>query len=388
MSTISLEETKRIINKIFKQANAGYFEIDSTDSKYSGPWKYFSKFYAKVNGVILKNGEDIFAPATAQFTITEDDFKTPIIQIPDAEAFANMMQNYLQIAEDFYLSDKAKFAYYDESFREKLVLDIFMNTTNFDRHNILSYLETRTKMIETPLKTRHFLLDQTPDFAIKASVLKNPSMLEAPYRFTTYFECENEDKFFLPSITFGIIENTVYIYAIQAKREKQTNAISKKLDRYMRKVNKDVDMEDIIGQVSPSALVALTIFMSAIKKEGIKTVVAPNFMPLRYQTNLMGEENYFKRSINGETDKKMLDDILEKVEEKHNRQQFAITNKFTYTLLRYCHHFDGCKFDYDSIREQSVITLSKENSPQDNIIQDIDKICKSSLGLKEADKQK
>ena len=287
---------------------------------------------------------------------SENDFLVPIIQIPNAETFAVLIQEYLNVAEKFYVADKNRFSLYDETLREKLILDLITNTTNYDRNNILSYIDTRTKMLKNPMQTGHYLIGETQDFSIKASLLKNPSMLEAPYRFTTYFTAENEDKFYLPTITFGVVDDTVYIYAIQAKKGKQTTPIAKKLDRHFRKVNKDVDMEDIIGQVSPNALVSLTIFLSVMQKEGIKKVVAPNFMPLRYQTNLMGEENYFKNNGKGILEEQSLEEIIE----KHNRQQFGITDKFTYTLLRYCHHFDGCKFDYDDIREQSVIRLSKD----------------------------
>lgn len=388
MENISLEETKKLINKIFKQANSGFLEVDSTDSAYSGTWKYYTQFYAKVGNNLFKNGEDIFQTAPNKTETTKDDFLVPIIQIPDAEAFASLVQKYIQIAEKFYVADKNRFSLYDETLREKLFLDLITNTTNFDRNNILSYIETRTKMLENPMKTGHFLIGETPEFSIKASLLKNPSMLEAPYRFTTYFIGESNDKtenkFNLPTITFGVVDDTVYIYAIQAKKEKQTTPLAKKLDRHFRKVNKDVDMEDIIGQVSPNALVALTMFLSVMQKEGIKKVVAPNFMPLRYKTNLMGEENYFKNNGTGLLEEKSLEEIVE----KHNRQQFGITNKFTYTLLRYCHHFDGCAFNYDDIKEQSVINLSKDNTPQDNLVQELDKLCKSSLGLREASKQK
>ena len=385
MEKITLEETKAIINKIFSQANLGFIEVDTTDSAYNGTWKYHSKFYTKVGDTLIKNGDDIFkATNKAKNSINENDFFTPIIQIPDIEIFARLTQTYLQIAENFYIADKQNFSYYDHTFRERLFLDLITNTTNFDRNNILSYIENRTKMLENVLQTQSFQLGEIKNYTLKADLLKNPSMLEAPYRFTSYFIDTNKDKFILPTITFGLIADTAYIFAIQAKKEKQTNYISKELDRFFRKTNKDVDMQDIIGQVSPNALVALTIFLSAMKKEGIKKVVAPNFMPIRYQTNLMGEEYFFNQNGKGLLEEQS----LEQIQEKHNRQQFGITNKFTYTLLRYCYHFDGTKFDYDDIRQQSVLTITKENKPQDNLINEIDKLCSHPLGIRDFSKQK
>ncbi len=384
MEQISIEETKSIINTIFQQASAGKFEFASSGSFYNSPWFFFTKFYAKVGNRLLKNGEDIFDPQSKHTPPSEDDFKTPIFQIPNVEAFALLTQAYLNIATKFFLADKEYFSYSDEAFKEKLFLDLLANTTNYDRNNILSYIEMRTKMLENELQTGHFLLNQSSGFSVKTMILKNKSMLEGPYRFTPYFLGENEEKFFLPSITFALVDDTVHIFVIQAKKEKQTGPLAKKLDRYFRKVNKDVDMEDIIGQVSPNALISLTLFLSIMQKEGIKNVIAPNFMPVRYLINLNGEENYFNR------EKKGLDEetSLEEITEKHNRQQFGITNKFTYTLLRYCHHFDGCEFDYNSIKEQLEIQLENKHTPQDNIIFDIDKTCKAPLGVRNKSKEK
>ena len=65
MEKVSLEETKKLINKILKQANSGFLEVDSTDSAYSGPWKFYTKFYAKVGDNLFKNGEDIFQKMTS-----------------------------------------------------------------------------------------------------------------------------------------------------------------------------------------------------------------------------------------------------------------------------------------------------------------------------------
>lgn len=384
MEEMSLEETKRIINRIFNQANAGVCEIDTTDSQYTGPWKFYTKFYAKVGGIILKNGEDLFAKHNKQKEITEDDFVTPIFQIPDAEIFATLVDDYLAVAEKFFISDKARFAFYDDTFKEKLILDLLVNSTNFDRHNLFSYIKTRTQMIETDLNCSSFLLDENGEFKTKALFAKNPSLLEAPYRFTPFFVDETNNTFQLPTITFAVINDTLYIFSIQAKKQKQTNPLAKKLDRHFRKVNKDINSEDIIAQVSPNALVSLAMFLSILQKEGMKNVVAPNFMPLRYKTNLAGDLNHFNVKKEGIAGEKTVEEIYE----KHDRQQFSITNKFAYTLMRYCHHFDGCKIHYDDIREQIQISLSKNNHPQDNLIQEVDKLCDKTLGLRENEKQK
>lgn len=406
MEQISIEETKSIINKIFRQASSGKISIESEHAKNS-PWLYYTKFYAKVGGCLLKNGEDIFAEKHQKAQISEKDSLVPIVQIPNAQTLALLTQRYLNIAQKVFIQDINKFDYTQESFKEMLFLGLLINTTNFDRNNFLSFIETRTKMLENQLKTGHFVItnhfpaDNKTECTLKIILQKNSCFLEAPYRFTPSFSL-GDDTHDLPTITFGIIGDTVHIFAIQAKniiREKQqeqkkealtTDKQPKKktlkdiLCRTLFRVNKGIDKEDQIGKISPYALSSLAIFLSVMKKEGIKHIVAPNFMPLRYQTNLSGEENYFEQNGKGFLEEPTFNQVVE----KHNDQQRRITDNFALTLLRYCHHFDGCTFDYDSIKQQLEITLSNKSSSQENMIEDIDKVCKTPIGLKESVKEK
>ena len=66
--------------------------------------------------------------------------------------------------------------------------------------------------------------------------------------------------------------------------------------------------------------------------------------------------------------------------EKHNKNQFNITNKFTYLFIRYCHHFPACETIYDDARQSMIVYLSKTNEKvDDNIIYNLDKSVSAKL---------
>ena len=385
METNTIEQTKRALNKIFSQATTGVCKLESREF---GNWNFFVKFYSKIDGILHKTQDDIFSKPHKQSTTYNSDFSVPTIQIPNLEHFVEVVDDYLKIAKDFFADDKQYFALTEEAFTEKLVLDLFVSATNFDFNSPISYIEQRAKQLQNKVKTGTFMIGHMDNLSVTCQIKKNHSNLEGPYKMAIMLSnLSGNDEFTLPSITFGIVDNTLYLYTLQNKKEKQTSPLSKKLDRFFRKVNKDVDMEDIIGKVSPNALVALTIFLSTMKKEGITKVVAPNFMPVRYCANLNADKNHYIQktdfSLYGDGCEEVIELHLNQIDENHNKNQFNITNKFTYTLLRYCHHFDETTFDYDDLRQQATLTLSKGNSAQENILTDIDGICTHSLNLRE-----
>ena len=193
-------------------------------------------------------------------------------------------------------------------------------------------------------------------------IKKNLSNLEGPYKFNVIFD-NNFDTFHLPSITFGKIKDELFVYCVQGEKEKQNNMLAKKLDRHFRKANKDVDMQDeMLSQVSVSALISLVIFLTYNKMKGIEKVTAYNFMPIRYNSNLIAGLLKAKS-----------DEARKEFEENHDRNQYNITNRFFNTIMRYVHHFN-LDIEYDDICEKLMFKLNNsENKNCENIVYDIEK---------------
>ena len=241
-------------------------------------------------------------------------------------------------------------------------MDLIVNATNYDLNNIEEYVVQRTKMLQAKTVYENVVvLGDCQGGTIYGKIMKAKSNLEGPYCFHCWIT-QNEERFILPYIYFGNENKTINLYAIQALKVKQENKFAKKMDRFFRKANKGVDMEDeILSQVSPNALISLVVFMAYQKLHGANAINAVNFMPIRYNANLTTGQLKLEES---EDENEFL--------EKHDRNQFNITNRFMNTLIRYAHHF-GYEFEYDEIKEKLVIDLTaKETIVEENIILDID----------------
>ncbi len=387
MEPKTFETIKKAMGNVFSQASKGEVVFKTLDGL---DWRYVLKFYANVNGRLYKNGENIFSNLQAPQKVLEQDFFVPTVQIPNLNNFVEKVAKYVESAKEFYKKEPSHFAFTPPAFVEKLIYSLIINASNFDLNNMDAYVERKIKEIETPYRLGFFKLGDMGELEVFASTSKLFSNLEGPLQFDTKFWQKESNFFELPSITYGIADKTAYVYAIQNHHTSQTGALPKKLDRFFRKVNKDVDMQSILGEVSPNALVALTIFLSAIKKEGIQKVLAPNFLPLRYDASISADKANIISAPNIEdfetTADKASNQAFEKVLEKRNKIQHNITNKFTYTLLRYCHHFDACQFGFDETKQQFQITLAPHSTKNDNIIHDIDNICSNRVHLTDKEK--
>ncbi|MBQ8615002.1 MAG: hypothetical protein IJ415_00305 [Clostridia bacterium] len=345
MNKLNHEYVEELINKIFKQAENGLVEIGND---IYGWWKFYVQF-SNNESKKINTGE-------------------PAVVIQDKNLFVSRLEKYLKVARKFYKQDKDYFELTDLGFGEKLILDLFVNATNFDLNNVEKYIEQRTQMLlDKSTECGELWLGEYLDCQIVGQIVKNKSNLESPYKFSVYLEKDSE-RFFLPSVHFGKIDNKLMLYALQGEKEKQENKLAKKLDRHFRKVNKDVDTEDeILSQVSPNALVSLTIFMAYQEIMGAKTAEAVNFMPIRYISNsIVGT-----RRLNSDEEK-------EEFLIQHDRNQFNISNRFFNTLIRYAHHFN-LPVEYDDVLEKLNLKLSTTNTFEDNIVHSIDGVVREFL---------
>lgn len=336
---------EQILKRIFSQTENGKIQIGDEES---AKWTYY---------VELLNEES-----------QKENNGEISIKVRNHKKFIENLKQYLIIAKDFYEKDKFYFDINNESFHEKLILDLFINATNFDLNNIENYIEQRTEMLKDEnLICPLIVVGKYLDTDILVEIRRNVSNLEGPYKFKIMLD-NNYDSFHLPSVTFGKVGDEVFIYCIQGEKEKQTNPLAKRLDRHFRKANKNVDMTDeILSQVSVSALVSLTIFLAYQKTLGVKKVSAYNFMPLRYET---AHNTQMLRLTDEE--KKL------EFEQMHDRNQFNITNKFFNTLIRYAHHFN-IDFENDEVCEKLELSLGNSTEVGDNIIQDIEKAVLNGL---------
>lgn len=346
------KSVERLVNDVFKQASTGVVKIGDENFGY---WFFYTKFFEKIEGISnVKNSG------------------YPVINIPNYETFINSVEDYLNTAKVFYKKDQNYFLLNDYAFSQKLFLDLITNATNYDFNNFIPHIQLRKRMLQSSIKTGEIDLGKYCGLQIVGEIKKNISNLETPFKMSLTFKENEFNEFKLPSISFAIIDDKAYVMAVQNQKEKQENPLAKKLDRYFRKVNKDVDESDVIANVSPNALVSLTLFNSYLKQIGVKEVIAPNFMPIRYNANKIS--GYLKAKTSEERHEFL---------NKHNKNQFNITNKFMYLFMRYSHHFTSNECYYDPIKEEMHTHLSNAPAPTtDNIIYELDK----SVNIKSLEK--
>lgn len=349
MDIQNFENTQNIINSVFGQAKNGKVSIESIDLDN---WAFYVKFYTKIAGRLDPNFDGV----------------SPIINIPNFNNFANLVGKYLAEAKKFYKQDKAYFTLSDKGFEEKLFMDLFVNATNYDLNNIEQFLTLKTKMLAANIKTDTICFGQYQNCECVCTVSKNHSNIEGTYKFSIKFVDTFGGQFLMPAVTFSIAGDTAYVFAVQRQINHAQNAeksqAEKRLDRYFRKINKGVP--DEMQNVSPNALVGFTIFCNFLKSCHISNIVAPDFMPIRYDAKTAA---IFKTAKSANDEYDML--------ERHDKDQYNITNKFMDLFIRYNYHFANTSTDYDAnTQTMNMQLLTIKNAHHcDNIVYEIAQLC-------------
>ena len=340
------EKTRESLEKILIQAENGHIEIQSNDDSL-GKWKYYVQFCTSLS--------------------TKQNPSVPFVDIPDYDTFLKKLDSYLDVATSFYEDSKSYFDLNDDSFREKLILDLFINVTNSDCNNIFNYIDTRTRLLQNVLSLASFSLGKYKGLDVFANISKNKSNLEGPYKFSVSFKGPDYENqvFTLPKLTFGIDNKTIHLFSIQndvIENNSQLCKLGIDLDKHFRDINHSRGLNGFIRNVSPNSLVAFTLFASYFKSQGFEDIIAPDFMPLRYPKTEGKTEEYECWVENNQTN---------------------ITNKFLYLFLRYNFHFPNSVAEYDELSSHMKISLKDGKKPDcNNIIYDLNAVCRKKEDIK------
>ncbi len=345
---IMLKDTRDAFEYVANSAKEGEIHIGEKDSE----WIFYVQFLTN-----LQNDKD-------------DD--KSVLHIADEKNFLRLLDKYLVVAREFYHNDKEYFGIKDDNeFNKKLVLDLVVNATNFQLNNMEKYVEQKTKILQNQVQCGTFYIGNYCGIPIKCEIKKNQSNLEGPYRMDFDFTKDNI-TFKLPVVTFGIMDNICFIYAVQNKSRIKDTTLAKKLDRHFRKLNKGIDMDSDEAHVSTNALASFALFLSILKQSDIDTVIAPAFLPIRYD----GRKNAQLKHKKEET-------TIEEIIENINREQENMTQKFINLFLRYEHHFENSVLSYDETTQDAVLNLDTEIEKGDNIIYDLDTTAKFHLNIQD-----
>lgn len=337
-----------ILADIFMQAQKGRIEIGSGEDR----WVYFLKFFAQTPFHKVENADGI------------------ILKIPNWNAFVQEVENYLKASKNFYAQDQSYMELDNYSFLQKRIVDLLINASPSDCEDMCKYVQIRAKMHKSKDFSGIEHLGEFKGMDICTSITKNQNgraSFEAPYAFTPFFADYMGSSFVLPSVIYGIADDQVYIMAIQnLQKDKQTFQFAKKTDRLLRKVNNGFDLKTLpiedqnLANVSPNALVSLSIFAQYMQDNGFVKVVAPSYLPIRYANKIeMINQRYGGMQINSALDK--VDNI-----------QYNMTNKLINTLFRFSRHFPKTTCQYDDTTFSTYLNIDTTRpTNRENIIYDI-----------------
>lgn len=351
-------DIKEILKELFKEADNGKVVIKIP----KGEWQYntqFSAYYGKEKTKSIKeNAVNFF--------------------VQDFDLLAEKVNKYLNIATEFYKDDKDFFDFDDESFAKHLSFFLFVNMTNYDLNFVYNFVDSRTKFLENKIdcketKLGHFEDGDKVGFDIFSKITKNRSNMESPYKFETILR-SGDEKFILPAIHFGFDGQKVTVLGVQNLYKNQIDKLSKTLDRYFRKVNKNIDSENIESQVSPNAVVAMAIFLKVLKDNNIHEVCVKDYMPIRYYSGVECRKVKLRRNLQDEN----------LAYEHADRDQFNMTNRLMYLALRMGVHFDNIDVNLDELKSEMNLKIKNKDCTRDeNIIYKItDSVCAKNIVIK------
>ncbi|MBR2678224.1 MAG: hypothetical protein IKE63_02285 [Bacilli bacterium] len=349
---------------------------------------------ASTGKVIIDNDEwnfpfdtIIYEQEKEKINYSNDNECTLIIK--DEDKFFELLEEYLNLELSL---DRKTPRFVDKSGKAKikwLIMHLLANATTNDFNNPCELIERNIA----------FLSDHTIDFLNKEleldlKKLNNSKMIikknltstsmETPYKidFSLRKEIYGEIvDYNLPSIYYGIDNDTCYIYSILVPKDKKnlsSNELKyqKQMNRFLYKLNSGVEdtkdyydyktglsdyyPEGNISDVTHSFVLTLSTFISLLQRSGIKTVKAVSYLPMRFLSRSLASEE--------------LIDKQEELELRNDNLQNNITNKFIRTFLRVAYHnknIDIINYPYEVDEFLSIDLQSKTKELDSMILEEV-----------------
>jgi hypothetical protein len=239
---------------------------------------------------------------------------------------------------------------------KRLIALLFSDMSFNDFNNPILYVQRKIDFMKNKLlEDKNIYI---PFFESELIINIKGYAKETPFCFNSMLK-DNEFNYLLPTISYGISDDTCYIYAIQDYNPHKKDAFHNKISRKLYKINKGVyenetdEYKDYkegkspyypenISDVSPSAVLALTLFLNEIYKKGIIKVKVIPYLPIRYENKIKvlahrAIKEAKKNNFNEEEKRKYYLDIVR----EYNDIQSNITEKFIRTFYRVSHHFNN-----------------------------------------------
>ena len=308
-----------------------------------------SKEDAKKQGVEgeAKKATVIREGKTVRILTKSNTIYTPDIWIQNVDTMEKTLEEYIETIRTTDIRSTQMDARHNEKY---FIYNIWKNATWYDFQNPEKFIQRYTNFIkdetfsEYDQKTKIGEMDGNEIYVER---LQDEYGFETPYVLQYSIQRDNHCYQF-PIIRYGITRNRqggklAYIYALQGKKEPEGTTYQEEIRSFCNKANSGVHKH---RNVSPSALVALTLFFGMLEKENIQAVKAPVF--------LVGRYGRFAGA---------------KTEEETNRIQNNLTGRFLRNFFRITNHFPNVEIQpfmndgYDSFLLMTFGKMQECNQP-------------------------
>lgn len=302
-----------------------------------------------------------------------------LFNIVDDEVLSEMPNMYIQDKENFnkllieYVKKSLRFYELANTYGNiKMILSfLFSNITNSEMNNLNNYLIKYINFLDDILLINQNGEKNTTLGILKYEVDKQSIQQETPYCFKSYFE-DNDSKYALPRISFGMCDGICYIYAIQNKDSKM-NTDSKynfEVKQKLRTINSGISK---YRNVTPSFVITLSLFISFLKENNINKVKVVSPLPIRQKNRDLSLEYKIKfYSMSGTLDNSEVEKLKKELIDKKLNDDYNSTVKFVNCFNRLKLHFDNLFLskELDEVLTIDIINLITHNQFLEEIVKE------------------
>ena len=288
------------------------------------------------------------------------DDKVLVINVKNKELFYKYIKEFISL---FNLNKR-------EDILKNLVY-LFSNLSFSDFNDIELYIKRNIDFV----KNRLFEDKSIPFLNDEVTITTRESYQKSPYSFISNIT-NGVDKYELPIISYGISDNVCYIFAVQDKNLDKSSGYSKKTKRLLYKINSGVyDAESLeykdykenksnyypenISDVSPGAILSLSIFFKQLYDLGITKVKVVPFLPIRHNAKKEAYQlkiNYLIKKDNLNLEEQQL--LEQKYLAEHLRIQNNLTQKFLRNFSRINHHLPNVSISSNPFEVDEYLNIN------------------------------
>lgn len=321
-------------NEIIKEASFGRVDCGMI---------YNVLFETNINGKVV-------------YKVNDNSLFVPTLMIKDKNKFDEALMKYYCEAHKFYEGTLDEDINYDKA----ILTLLWNNATTDDFNDPINYINRYIDFLNNSISLENdTYYSEILDSNINIQIKKEPIYEETPYAL--YIKSTKNNLYYdFPVVRFGISNNTCFIYAVQQEKNKKEITednlkYQKKIHRLLFKVNEgfnesitdNINNPENITGISPSALVSLTITLSLLNNLGIKKIIIPSFLPVRYNAKEISYKVRIDLLKSKGKDVESLNNIMHDYQENHEMIQRNISDK----LLRY---FRRLEYSFENINVKNL----------------------------------